>query len=141
MRGSPARGAKQPHQPVVAHIDMDCFYVAVERMHDKSLHGVPCAVMQYNPYEENGVKTVAKEEDRRQPKSNGSIIAVSYEARAKGVTRQMRGNEAKRKCPDLVLVQVPTAFGKADLQIYKSAGDQVGEMFLWQYSDESNLRW
>ena len=29
-------------------------------------------------------------------KENGSIIAVSYEARAKGVTRIMRGGEAKK---------------------------------------------
>jgi hypothetical protein len=29
-------------------------------------------------------------------KESGSIIAVSYEARAKGVTRAMRGNEAKK---------------------------------------------
>jgi len=44
-----------------------------------------------------------------------SIIAVGYEARAKGVTRQMRGDDAKEKCPDIVLFQVPTANGKADL--------------------------
>lgn len=37
---------------------------------------------------------------------NGSLIAVSYEARRRGVTRQMRGNEARKKCPELQLVQV-----------------------------------
>lgn len=53
---------------VVAHIDMDCFYVAVERSHNPSLRycpsiglplyfyrGVPCVVIQYNPFEEGGV--------------------------------------------------------------------------------------
>jgi DNA polymerase eta len=104
---------------------MDCFYVAVERMHDPSLYGKSCAVMQYNPYEKGGVKSVSKDENRRRPDSNGSIIAVSYEARARGVTRQMRGAEAKRKCPDIILVQVPTAFGKADLRIYKAVGAQI----------------
>lgn len=41
--------------------------------------------------------------------ANGSIIAVSYEARARGVTRFFRGREAIAKCPEIVLVQVPTA--------------------------------
>lgn len=58
----------------------------------------------------------------------GGIIAVSYEARARGVTRQMSGAEAKKVCPEVILVQVPTAFGKADLQIYKDAGDAVVDL-------------
>lgn len=44
-----------------------------------------------------------------------SLIAVNYLARDKGVTRHMRGDEAKEKCPDIVLVRVPTVRGKADL--------------------------
>lgn len=43
------------------------------------------------------------------------IIAVSYEARDFGVTRQMRGDDAKEKCPDIQLVRVPLVRGKADL--------------------------
>jgi DNA polymerase eta len=43
------------------------------------------------------------------------IIAVNYEARNFGVTRGMRGDEAKKMCPDLVLVHVPEVRGKADL--------------------------
>ena len=46
---------------------------------------------------------------------NFRIIAVGYEARAKGVTRQMRGNDAKAKCPEIILVRVPEVRGKADL--------------------------
>ena len=42
------------------------------------------------------------------------IIAVNYEARNFGVTRHMRGDEAKEKCPDIVLVSVPSLRGKAD---------------------------
>jgi len=44
----------------------------------------------------------------------GRIIAVNYEARSFGVTRHMRGKEAKEKCPDIVLVSVPCLRGKAD---------------------------
>lgn len=43
------------------------------------------------------------------------IIAVNYPARDRGVTRHMRGNEAKEKCPDIELVKVPNLRGKADL--------------------------
>ena len=43
------------------------------------------------------------------------IIAVSYEARAFGVSRNMRGDDAKVKCPGINLVSVPQVRGKADL--------------------------
>ena len=46
------------------------------------------------------------------------IIAVNYPARDEGVTRHMRGNEAKKKCPSINLVQVPEVRGKADLTKY-----------------------
>ena len=52
----------------------------------------------------------------------GSIIAVSYEAREKGVTRFFRGREALDKCPDIVLVRVPTAHGKSDMGVYRDFG-------------------
>ena len=44
-----------------------------------------------------------------------SIIAVNYEARARGVTRQMRGVQAREKCPEIHLVQVPIQRNKANL--------------------------
>jgi len=37
----------------------------------------------------------------------------------------MRGDEAKRVCPGINLVQVPVARGKADLNLYRSAGSEV----------------
>eukprot|EP00913_Durusdinium_trenchii_P018809 g17676.t1 len=106
--------------PVVGFIDMDCFYVAVERARDPRLLGKPCAVVQY-PTGQRGRPDLRPEDDRwRTGGPMGGIIAVSYEARARGVTRQMSGAEAKKVCPEVILVQVPTAFGKADLQIYKA---------------------
>ena len=106
---------------VVCHIDMDCFYVQVERGINPALIGRPVGVSQYNPF--GDLKTV-KPTECRIDISNGSLIAVSYEARAQGVKRNMRGAEAKTVCPDLVLVQVPTDHGKADLNIYREAGDR-----------------
>ena len=37
----------------------------------------------------------------------------------------MRGKEARKKCPELQLVQVPLTHGKAELGPYRAAGKQV----------------
>ena len=39
--------------------------------------------------------------------------------------RAMRGKEARKKCPELQLVQVPLTHGKAELGPYRAAGKQV----------------
>ncbi|EIE19275.1 DNA/RNA polymerase, partial [Coccomyxa subellipsoidea C-169] len=81
------------------------------------------AELQYNP---NGdLSTLRPDEERIFNSSNGSLIAVGYEARAKGVKRGMRGDDARKVCPDLNLVQVPVAHGKADLTLYRASGKQV----------------
>ena len=108
----------------MAHIDMDCFYVQVERSLDQSLTGLPTVVIQYNPF--GDLKTVRSDENRR-GFQNGSAIAVSYEARRQGVKRGMRGADMVALCPDLEMVTVPTAHGKADLTIYRDAGNRVVE--------------
>lgn len=92
---------------VIAHVDMDCFYVQVEQRKQPHLRGQPTAVVQYNSWK------------------GGGLIAVGYEARKDGVKRSMRGDEAKQVCPDIQLVQVPVARGKADLSIYRNAGSEV----------------
>ncbi|KAK7368591.1 hypothetical protein VNO80_10619 [Phaseolus coccineus] len=92
---------------VIAHVDMDCFYVQVEQRKQPNLRGLPTAVIQYNSYK------------------GGALIAVSYEARRCGVKRSMRGDEAKEACPQIELVQVPVARGKADLNSYRNAGSEV----------------
>lgn len=37
----------------------------------------------------------------------------------------MRGDEAKEACPEIQLVQVPVARGKANLNTYRNAGSEV----------------
>ncbi|XP_071963079.1 DNA polymerase eta-like [Antedon mediterranea] len=101
---------------IIALIDMDCFYVQVEQRLNNSLKGKPCAVVQYNAWK------------------GGGIIAVSYEARAAGVTRQMRGDEAKKKCPEIQLVPVPQNRGKANLDKYRDAGAEIIKV-LCKFSD------
>lgn len=92
---------------IVVLIDMDCFFCQVETKLQPQYAGKPLAVVQYNQWQ------------------LGGIIAVNYEAREYGVTRHMRGKEAKEKCPDLILVSVPCLRGKADISRYRSAGCEV----------------
>ncbi|KAB0792064.1 hypothetical protein PPYR_14025 [Photinus pyralis] len=95
---------------VVVLVDMDCFYCQVEENLDPQLKGKPLAVVQYNTWR------------------GGGIIAVNYLAREQGVTRHMRGDEAKRKCPQIELVHVPSVRGKADLTKYRDAGKLVASV-------------
>ncbi|XP_067420806.1 DNA polymerase eta isoform X2 [Emydura macquarii macquarii] len=92
---------------VVALADMDCFFVQVEQRREPRLRGRPCAVVQYDAWR------------------GGGIIAVGYEARAFGINRGMRADEAQKRCPQLVLTRVPEAYGKADLSRYREASVEV----------------
>ncbi|XP_013197612.1 DNA polymerase eta [Amyelois transitella] len=95
---------------VVVLIDMDCFYCQVEEKLNLDLRGKPIAVVQYNPWK------------------GGGIIAVNYVARAMGVSRHMRGDEAKEKCPEIQLPSVPCLRGKADISKYRDAGIEVAKV-------------
>ncbi len=76
--------AKDEGKLDVLHLDMDCFFVAVEVKDDPSLAGLPVAV---------GGNT-----DR------GVVASASYEARAFGVHAAMSTAVAKRQCADLVII-------------------------------------
>ncbi|KAJ8384763.1 hypothetical protein AAFF_G00198490 [Aldrovandia affinis] len=95
---------------VVALVDMDCFYVQVEQRIDPALKGKPCVVAQYKTWK------------------GGGIIAVSYEARAHGVERNMWADDAKKLCPDLQVARVRESHGKADLTHYREASVEVIEV-------------
>lgn len=133
-------------QRTIVHLDVDAFYVACERELRPDLQGRPLAVSQYNPYGDlrdcaidnpsrilyDGWAT-AKDPDNSNnnkqqpsnPNSNGSLIAVSYEARARNVRRNDRGHDAVNKCPELCIVQVPVQNGKASLTIYRDASERL----------------
>ena len=89
---------------MIAHVDMDCFFVALERLKDPSLKGKPVAV---------GVD----------PEIGRSVVtSASYEARKFGVRSAMPMAVAIRRCPELVVV--PT-----DFDLYNHYHFKVKEIF------------
>ncbi|WP_028117659.1 DNA polymerase IV [Ferrimonas senticii] len=74
-----------PHSRKIIHIDMDCFYAAVEVRDNPELAGKPVAV---------GGRAGGR----------GVLSTCNYEARAFGVRSAMPSSEALRRCPQLIIV-------------------------------------
>ncbi|WP_251359857.1 DNA polymerase IV [Kangiella sp. TOML190] len=72
-------------QRKIIHVDMDCFYAAIEVRDDPSLKGHPVAVGGH-------------------PSRRGVIATCNYEARAYGIHSAMPSAYAKRLCPSLIIV-------------------------------------
>lgn len=93
----------------IIHIDMDCFYAAVEMRDNPALVNVPIAI--------GGSST------RR-----GVISTCNYPARKFGVRSAMATAHAMKLCPDLVLVP-----GRMD--VYATVSKQIREIFT-RYTDK-----
>ncbi|XP_073814029.1 DNA polymerase iota isoform X2 [Musca autumnalis] len=91
----------EPHQRTIIHIDMDYFYAQVEEIRDPSLKSKPLGIQQKN-----------------------IVVTCNYNARAKGVKKLMLVSEAKKLCPDLVLV-----VGE-DLTPYRQMSQKIFEILL-----------
>ncbi|WP_335872677.1 DNA polymerase IV [Bacillus sp. 2205SS5-2] len=72
---------------VILHVDMNSFYASVEMTFDPTLKGKPLAIAG-NPEERKGI-----------------IVTCSYEARKFGVKTTMPLWEAKKKCPQLIIMR------------------------------------
>ncbi|HSB06968.1 MAG TPA: DNA polymerase IV [Thermodesulfobacteriota bacterium] len=70
---------------IILHIDMDAFFMSVEQRDNPSLQGKPAAVCG--------------------SLSRSVITSASYEARPYGLRAGMPTQEAKRRCPNLILVE------------------------------------
>lgn len=91
---------KQNKRRIIFHIDMNCFYASVEMAFNPNLKGKPVAIAG-NPEERRGV-----------------IVTSSYEARAKGVRTTMNVWEAKKLCPELIVMS-------PNFERYRSASSEL----------------
>ena len=90
-------------QRKIIHIDMDCFFAAIEAREHPELAGRPIAV-------------------GGDPAGRGVVATCSYEARRFGVHSAMPMATALRKCPELVVVPV-------DMALYKSVSARIQAIF------------
>ncbi|KAA0965974.1 DNA polymerase IV [Sporosarcina sp. ANT_H38] len=88
---------------VILHLDMNSFFASVEQSHDPSLKGIPMAVAG-NPKARKGI-----------------LVTCSYEARALGIYTTMTVGEAKRLCPNLIIVP-------PDFEKYRIASSAVFDL-------------
>ena len=77
------------HMRSIIHIDMNAFFASVEQRANPALRGRPMAVIG--------------------SLHRGVLLSPSYEARAFGVKTGMTYGEAKRACPEIVLVPADSA--------------------------------
>ena len=70
---------------IILHIDMDAFFISVEQRDDPSLRGKTAAVCG--------------------SLSRSVVTSATYEARPYGIRAGMSVQEAKRRCPQLILVE------------------------------------
>jgi DNA polymerase-4/DNA polymerase V len=66
----------------IVHIDGDAFFASCEQARNPTLHGKPIIT----------------------GKERGIVASMSYEAKARGVTRGMRLCDVKRQCPDAIIL-------------------------------------
>ncbi len=93
----------------IIHVDMDCFYAAVEVKYRPELKGKPIGVG--GPANSRGVLTTA-----------------SYEARKFGCRSAMPSSQALRLCPELILV-------RPNFELYKRESRAVREI-LQRFTDQ-----
>jgi DNA polymerase-4 len=90
--------AELHRRATILHADLDSFYASVEQRDDPSLLGKPVAA------------------------GGGVILAASYEAKRFGVRTAMSESEARRLCPDLIVM--PARFSA-----YEAASKAVFKVF------------
>ena len=95
-------------QRKIIHVDMDCFYAAVEIRDNPKLIDLPVAV-------------------GSPPDTRGVLCTANYVARKYGVNSGMASGIAYRKCPDLIFI-------KPNFKKYSKISNQIREIFS-EYTD------
>ena len=93
---------------MIAHVDMDAFYVSIEMLRHSQLRGKPVVVAYDGP--------------------RGVVTTATYEARKYGVHSALPMVTARRRCPDLIVLPV-------DMQLYRRGSNKVMET-LREFSDQ-----
>ena len=93
---------------MIAHVDMDAFYVSIEMLRHPELRGRPVVVAHDGP--------------------RGVVTTASYAARKYGVHSALPLVTARRRCPDLTVLPV-------DMQLYRRGSNKVMET-LRAFSDQ-----
>ncbi|WP_077326845.1 DNA polymerase IV [Virgibacillus siamensis] len=88
---------------VIFHVDMNSFYASVEMAYNPKLKGIPLAIAG-NPEERKGI-----------------VVTSSYEARAKGVKTTMPLWQARRLCPELLVL-------RPNFDRYRTASREIFKM-------------
>src|SRR5256885_9393147 len=84
----------------ILHADLDAFYASVEQRDDPRLRGRPVIV------------------------GAGGVLAASYEAKAFGVRTAMGGAQARRLCPEAIVVAPRmSAYAEASKALYRGFED------------------
>ena len=92
----------------IIHIDMDCFYAAVEMRENPSLKDKPIAV-------------------GGSPQQRGVLATCNYPARKFGLHSAMATAQALKLCPNLILLPV-------NMPLYKQVSSQIHQIFQ-RYTD------
>ncbi len=104
--GATTAGARFSGERAIVHLDVDTFFVQVERNLNPQLQLVPCVVQQHE-----------------------DIICVSMEAKRLGVKKHSKPNDIKRLFPSVVLVPVRTEFGqKVSYRPYREASHEIAQV-------------
>ncbi len=107
-------------QRKIIHIDMDCFYAAVEEKYNPSLRGKPVAVG--GPADSRSV-----------------ICTANYEARKYKVKAAIPSSRAVRLCPHLILVPPNFALYKSESRRVRAVFEQYTEKIEPLSLDEAYL--
>jgi DNA polymerase IV len=93
--------------PILAHLDLDAFFAAVEELEDPSLRTRPLVV-------------------GGDPRGRGVVATANYVARGFGIRSAMSAAEALRRCPEAVFVRPRHALYRQYSQaVWSAVGDVV----------------